>query len=192
MQETTSSDLYDIIECLLKYHSVEKLRILNTRFNIELNKVEVRPTLISNYVKENGVFAKRNIMEDELLTLYPGDIIECHDAFIYGSHLKNKFIRSVKLDPYCLNDYSIVFNSSYNIIGNPNLIEDPAYIGHICNDGVINPCSKSKQIYEEESAEKGNAKFVRIKNCHLALVSTRNINEDDEIFVKYGYSYWDK
>jgi len=49
-----------------------KMTFLTTIFPFELNKAYIQPSKIHGF----GVFAKKDIQKNELITFYPGDIIE--------------------------------------------------------------------------------------------------------------------
>ena len=54
------------------------------------------------------------------------------------------------------------------------MADEPAYLGHMLNDGATCASEDHRDIYAAESSRVRNAKPVRLEGCHLALVATRD------------------
>jgi hypothetical protein len=65
-------------------------------------------------------------------------------------------------------------------------------LGHIINDGAKhNSTRKSENIYSKISFLKSNCGFFPLKNnLHVAVIATKDIEPDEELFVSYGITYW--
>jgi len=174
-----------------------KLNFLSEILPFGLDKVELKKSLIHGL----GVFAKQNIIKDEIITFYPGDFVEYHPnedshlpnhlTILYRSkRFENKF-GTVTDAKYRDNDYAFEVNSFYGIIGCNHFTDDPNYLGHFINDGAkTNSTEKSNEIYLQISNLKRNCKFHIIKDLHVAIVATKNINIGEELFITYGLNYW--
>ena len=175
-----------------------KLKFLSQIFSFELDKVELKKSLIHGL----GVFAKQNINKGELITFYPGDFVEYtpnedsdlpnHLTILYRSQrFENKF-GEVTDSKFRNNDYGFELNSFYSIIGCNHFTDDPNYLGHFINDGAkTNSTEKQNEIYLKISNLKRNCKFHILKDLHVAIIATKNINIGEELFIRYGLSYWD-
>jgi hypothetical protein len=174
-----------------------KLNFLSKIFPFAFDKVKLRKSLIHGF----GVFAKQNINKGEIITFYPGDFVQyCpnedmyvpnHLTMIYRSQrFENKF-GEVTDAKYRDNDYAFEVNSFYGIIGCNHFTDDPNYLGHFINDGArTNSTEKSNEIYLQISNLKRNCQFHILKDLHVAIVATKNINIGDELFIRYGLNYW--
>jgi hypothetical protein len=183
-----------------KKYVVDYLKMENLSDNLpfELNKVEVKKSTIHGV----GVFAKKNIFCGELITFYPGDIVEYNpneDRHIPGhitcviksKRLEEQFNNQSYYD-LMSNDYAFDINTKYTIIGNPYFNNDPNYMGHFINDGAkSNSILKSNDIYYKISKIKENCKFYSVKDLHIAIIATKNINIGEELFIHYGIGYWE-
>lgn len=88
--------------------------------------------------------------------------------------------------------YGFEVNSNYMIIGDKDFKSDPNYMGHLINDGAkTNLDPKSIEIYNKVSTLMANCKFHRIKDYHVVIVATKNINKGEELLITYGSPYWD-
>lgn len=181
--EVTVDNLKKFYESYLKKFSIENILII--RFPIKLNNVELK----NSNIHGRGVFATKHIKSGEVITLYPGDL------------LNNKISNNNKLESFCqaaveyagnnnllIQDYCFEINKTYRIYGCPNMVNDPAYLGHMCNDGADG--SQLKNIYENISKERCNAEYKNIIDCCIAIIAINDINIGDEILVTYGYDYW--
>lgn len=101
-----------------------------------------------------------------------------------------------------MTSYSVFVDKQYSVLGHPSLDDNSAYYGHFANDGAsmegldINEVGMDDNIaaYLSESREVANAKQTPFLGGaplhHMVMVSTREINAGDEIFVTYGADYW--
>ena len=141
-----------------------------------------------------GVFAKKNINPNQVVSLYP-----CHG--IINGELK-----------YCeeknSGDYDLLFNpnkykikltggSDIFIYGNP-YIQCECLVGHLINDSY-------KDVSDLENLNKHNIKnclkyminSIKSDNCALVqcneyvyVKTTKHINKGEELFTNYGYPFW--
>lgn len=161
--------------------------------DIHLSRCSVQPSTIEG--AGNGVFATRDIMANELITLYPGDAILIRtgeldevSGVLYGSNYQ---------DPSLTHDaaraYEIRISPIHSIVGNKDNISDSSYIGHIANDGAIltDGSDAARTLYSKQSAQTANAahQFL-LGGCHVGLFALCDIAEGSEIFVSYGEGYW--
>jgi SET domain-containing protein len=180
---------------------VTKLNFLSEIFPFKLDKVKVGPSKVHG----RGVFAKRKISKDELITFYPGDIVEYtphgdrwKDNHITVSYSSRRFEdefgkEAVKDVKYRNNDYAFSINSHYTVIGHPAFDQDPTYFGHFINDGAkSNSTELSDQIYIKISLMKQNCQFYPYSGemLHVPIVATRDIEEGEELFIHYTTLYW--
>ena len=174
-----------------------KMNYLSSNLSFELNKVEIKESNTHGV----GVFAKTNILKGDLITFYPGDIVKYNpneDGHIPG-HV-TMVIKSKRIEEHfdnksysdlMLSDYGFDVNTKYTIIGNPYFRNDLNYVGHFINDGAkSNSTLKSNEIYYKISKIKQNCFFYSLKDLHIAIISTKNINIGDELFIHYGIGYW--
>ena len=174
-----------------------KMELLSSNFPFNLNKVEVKESNIHGI----GVFAKQNILSGELITFYPGDLVEYnpnedrlipgHISYVIKSKsLENQFPNKTYLD-LMSNDYAFDINTKYTMIGHPYFKECMDYVGHLINDGAkSNSTLKSNEIYYKISKIKQNCDFYSLKDLHIAIIATKNINIGEELFIHYGVGYW--
>jgi SET domain-containing protein len=169
------------------YNSANNCSDLNSKDIIYINQSNIHGI---------GLFAKKDINENELITLYPAHIIE-----IIG---QNKVFRLTCINEYRMpykiqyrNDYAIKYDNNSYIIGNPILKENKNFVGHLCNDGYkhnfITKNKKNKNKYNKKRLELNNASFRDIINpdfIGMGIISNKNIKKDEEILVSYGFDYW--
>ena len=89
--------------------------------------------------------------------------------------------------------YCMRMSTTSAVLGNSNLVDDAAYLGHIANDGVVCEGAGTAAVrYAIASAGVANVRAVAssLSYCHIALVALRPIIEGDEILISYGSSYW--
>jgi len=170
------------------------LNLLATRLeSLSLNRCHVAKSTIAE--AGNGVFASEEISAGELVTIYPGDgvLIEGAEAGLWivqkpdGSqrHPDASVLERAK-------DYEMEVEAlgSVSLLGDPQLVHDAAYIGHIINDGCV--CSRDafRSAYVAEAALVCNVHQVSVHGSHMAVVATRDIWEGEELFMSYGARYW--
>lgn len=171
----------------LKYNilSTCEALLLDIDLGFNLNVSHVAPS----YVHGNGVFASKNILEDEIITLYP-----THVVFVnVGEHTLNYYKYSAHRK-YNLSDchhYKKSINSELYCGAFPQEHSDRTWIGHLINDGSC----KVTEEYQTENLNKTNCRFVKIYDhnevCYfVAIIATRPITKGDELFIQYGTKYW--
>jgi hypothetical protein len=86
---------------------------------------------------------------------------------------------------------------NYAIYGHPNLTNDPAFLGHMINDGAKGHSTtdlhnqKDKVLYDKVSHILGNAEFYPVVGLCCVILATKEIHIGEEVLVSYGYSYWE-
>ena len=147
--------------------------ISKSKFKFEANDVEVK----ESKNKGNGLFVKKDFRKDELITLYPIDVISDVDD-LNAEHFVN---------------YKYYKNKRTVISADPEKREN-LYLGHFCNDGCIydtnNTNVKCDDLYDKISKLKANAEIYLINNVFLAVMSTKEIKDGDEVFIHYGIPRW--
>ena len=177
---------------------VMKLEFLSEILFVELDLVEIKPSTIHG----NGVFAKKDIKKGDLITFYPGDVVEYNpngDRHIPG-HITMAFssqrfvdkFGNPKSSEYMNNDYAYDIGSNYTLIGCPYFMNDSNYMGHFINDGAkSNSTEKSDELYNKISYIKQNCRFYNYKgDLHVAIIATKDIKPGEELFIMYGTGYW--
>jgi hypothetical protein len=177
-----------------------KIDFLTTIMPFKLDKVEVKPSSIAG----NGLFAKKKILKDELITFYPGDIIEYtpkadrntdgHMGIsFYSKRFKKKFADAVNDEKLRDNDYAYTVNKYYTIIGCQDFKDDANYLGHFINDSLRCESDTKSGIvdYVYASTLKSNCTFYRLKDLHVAIIATKDILIGEELLMTYGPGYWE-
>ena len=187
-KSTLSNILVDIDELRIKL-------MMKTSFN-DLDMVEVRKSNIHG----NGVFAKVDININEIITFYPVNILQLYvgnDESILRFSKKYKEIHGIDFinEFYKINKcYKYNCDNRNSIIGDPDIIDNNNYLGHMINDSMShNKTKKSKKIYKKLSQSQSNCEFHNLGPFQLfvPVISNKNIKKDDEIFASYGIQYWD-
>lgn len=187
--------------------------VINHLYNKGLNKSILRrlrlPITINKCVIQNssihgkGVFALRDIKQGELITLYPPDYIKYisrltgkgseqtwyHCQYSSGGHLE------YDIDMSRLNEldlYSFSINDSFHIMGDPLLLDNPGYLGHMINDGaaITEHGEEHERIYCSHSLSLANSVLVTSKHCIVMVYALRDIHKGQEILTSYGSDYW--
>ena len=143
-----------------------------------------------------GVFATRDIAEGELITFFPGDALMLwqdagkrdHGLF-FGKHVPKEARGAGSVDEL-RRDYELTVDATRTIVGDPQRADDPAYIGHMCNDGAACVTLDARAHYAVETARACNAAFFPVEGCHMWTKAIRPIAEGDEVLVSYGEGYW--
>ena len=154
-----------------------------------------------------GVFASEDFEEGDILTFYPGDILTFSRhprrssrraktrSVIWGAHVPTE----LQLDnPSKWVDYEVGISDVYTIMGHPWLLDEMAYVGHMVNDGaMLESCAggdaagkSAASAYIASSEKLANAAHVDLAGCHAAVIATRVVKADEELFVTYGVEYW--
>ena len=89
-------------------------------------------------------------------------------------------------------DYGFDIDNYYSICGHKDFTNDSNYLGHLINDGAKhNSTARSENIYLKISYLKSNCMFQKSKyGLYVAVVSTKNIEPGEELFISYGIPYW--
>jgi hypothetical protein len=184
------------------------LSMVRTRLpNLRLNRCVVAESTIPE--AGLGVFASRDVATGELLTLFPGDALLEWTAQVgafgagvgvrFGDHIigADRDASRVSSDSARLYEVEILQQRTtspccYSIVADPRLVGDPAYLGHIINDGACLSQSDnaSRTLYSRYSFDRHNAAFYEMEGCHLSVEATKDIEKGEEIFVSYGEGYW--
>jgi hypothetical protein len=183
---------------MLKQIGYEDADILSMRLSCHLDKVEVKETLYGK-----GVFAKCDIQEGEMITLYPGDVIETISEGHSTLQKSPLYEEKVKKEDVNLHDYRLQISKDCYIMSHPLLIDDPSYLGHMINDGV-----NVLQLYQ--SAKEENVQTLNVKkyyeetcktmNCNFAIhdgllayaEALRDIKKGEELYTTYSHVYWNR
>jgi len=135
-----------------KEMNIDKLRIdlMMKKSFTDLDNAEVRKSEIHG----NGVFAKKDIKIDEIITFYPADILQLYigdDESIL--RFSKKYLEFYNEENFksnfdkISNCYRYNCNNRNSIIGDPAFIDNPNYLGHMINDSIShNKTRKSKKI----------------------------------------------
>lgn len=173
--------------------------MLATRLEaLSLNRCYVAESTLA--AAGNGLFASRDISAGELITLYPGDGVCIEDgataagSSLWAASAADGLRRS--LDASILErgkDYEREVDrevGTTSVLGDPLLVEDPAYLGHMLNDGATCTREALRTAYVAEAAAACNVHQVALDACHVAIVATRDVWKDEELFMAYGAGYW--
>ena len=180
-----------------------KLQCLNVIFKFDLDKCYIEKSKIES--AGNGLFAKKDISQGEIITFYPGDIAsflpnedqikpEHVSLETYSQRFKNQFEKNIKKERDAnamMNKYTYNVDKKYRIIGSPYFKDDTNYMGHFINDGSkLNPSDTSKE-YLEASLLKSNCGYFHMKDLLIGIVATENIKKYEELYIPYGEEYWE-
>ena len=150
------------------------LKLLCTRLpNLHLNRSFVADSTIPD--AGYGLFASRDIMEGELITLYPGDAVLSKSVEVgegneksagpisstmFGSHIATEYRDINRVLTHEARGYEMEITSYTSIVGNPTLgYTDRSYIGHFANDGgyLREFDDAGRKAFENETLERYNA-----------------------------------
>lgn len=195
------------------------LKLLSTRLpNVRLNRCFVGPSTVKG--AGNGLFASRDIANDELITMYPGDAVLIVEkpkpasassasreddtssppsplapvvGVMFGSHIQGEFRDPNRVSTLEAKRYEMTINQQTSIVADPNLgFDDAAYLGHFANDGaaLVAFDAASRQEYSKASMECHNSAHFVMEGAHMVTVATKPIAKGEEIFVSYEEGYW--
>lgn len=165
-------------------------------FSRKLDLVEIRPSSVHG----RGVFAKKDIPKGTLVTFYPGDMVEhLEKSKVAGD--KTEYAVTTTSDSLTkkasttegmnyLTRYKVTVSKDYAIIGDPENISDPTYLGHMINDAARSHNPDDMIIYLVVAASKMNVAIMPIEDCHVGVVALRDIKRHEELFFPYGPDYW--
>ena len=179
-----------------------KLQCLSTILELNVDKCYVGKSMLEN--AGNGLFAKTDLLEGQVVTFYPADIasyVPNGDADkpdhvsieSYSQRFETQFGRTVKTGEEkteFLTDYAYDIDKNYRIMGSPHFKDNPNYLGHFINDGNRLGVEEDDETYLASSSLKANSIFYHIKDLLIAIVATKDIQQGDEIYIKYGVGYW--
>mmetsp|Transcript_4251 Transcript_4251/g.13566 ORF Transcript_4251/g.13566 Transcript_4251/m.13566 type:complete len:302 (+) Transcript_4251:96-1001(+) len=147
-----------------------------------------------------GVFATRDIKKGELVTLYPGDAVfywadgdrsPSNDfSVFFGAHIPPEGRDGKKSSTTQSKEYELRADNWTSLVGDPALVSDHAYLGHICNDGAACLKPGGKGEYEAATDAARNAEHVGLEGAHFGTRATRSISAGEEVLVTYGAGYW--
>jgi len=180
-------------------NELRKEELLKLKLGLNMDKVYACKSKIHG----NGLFAKTKIKKNEIITLYPCDILAYYPeknrdakehvvAYIFSDELNSnqEFKDTFHKNKKYYKDYQLVINDTYSGIGIPEITDNPTYMGHLCNDGARGHSLSDKKIYETVSVLKSNAYFKNICDCMMSVIAIKDIEPNEEILVTYGHGYW--
>ena len=133
--------------------------------------------------KGKGLFAKKAIKKNTLITLYPVHFIikfnkDKKDEFALCNNLYNiEDYENANNLSECI-EYYLQVTKDYYIMGDPKHYKNMDLIGHFCNDKGYHP----KKTYKPD---------LNNSALHnLRIISLRDIKAGEEITVAYGRDYW--
>jgi hypothetical protein len=169
--------------------------------NLRLNRCFVGPSGVP--AGGQGLFASRNVNDGELITLYPGDALLVWNTTVvgdfsqdvgvmFGNHVQEMDRNPDRVCTDQARSYELQIRTGYSIVADPLLVDNPAYLGHMINDGsvLLGTDNESRTLYSASTHERHNAAFFLMEGCHFATIATKDILKDQEIFVSYGEGYW--
>ena len=147
-----------------------------------------------------GLFASRDILEDELVTLYPGDALlywpdgdrspDSDMELVFGLHVPAEERDLARVTRADAREYEVRATRRASCVGDPRRRDESAYMGHFANDGATCTAPHRAEAYRAETTAAANAEHVTVMGCHLATVATRDIPRGTEVLVTYGVDYW--
>lgn len=179
-----------------------KLQCLSTILELNVDKCYVGKSMLEN--AGNGLFAKTDLLEGQVVTFYPADValyVPNGDADkpdhvsieSYSQRFETQFGRTIKNEEEkttFLADYAYDVDKTYRIMGSPHFKDNSDYLGHFINDGIRLGLEGGDETYLASSSLKANSIFYHIKDLLIAIVATKDIQKGDEIYIKYGVGYW--
>lgn len=170
---------------------INKLLYFTIHFlpRFENEHIEIKKSAIHGI----GLFAKTKINKDSLITFYPAHAIG------KGTD-KKRFMYSSGQFP--INDsYKVTISDNLSIYGNNKNTENTLLLGHMINDSSyftvydINEDTAKNQIKNKVAtyavSSNNNSRIVHNANSIIPyVVATRDINENEEIFMSYSPFYW--
>lgn len=170
--------------------------LMSTRVkDLRLACCAVRPSPLHG----DGLFAARDVAEGELLSFFPADALlvweggdrkrnDCMMSF--GAHVPQEERDAARILDERVRDYELYISPVFSAVGDPARREDPAYLGHLANDGATCASPERVEEYRSEAAASANAVPVWVEGCHLALQASRPISAGEEVLYAYGEAWW--
>ena len=179
-----------------------KLQCLNAILEFNLDECYIGKSALEK--AGNGLFAKNDLLEGQVITFYPGDVssyIPNNDASkpghisleSYSQRFKNQFEKTMEKErekDTILNEYTYDVEENYRITGCPYFTDNANYMGHFINDGAKLDVEGFDESYLTSSSLKSNCIFYHIKVLLVAIIATKYIKKGDEFYIKYGTEYW--
>jgi hypothetical protein len=168
--------------------------LLSGAFGMVEAAVEARPSSVHG----TGVFVTRDLPPRTVVTAYPPHaVVWAQHGTAKGGDACAMYSReqlSVGNQPSIHESsvYQFDIDGHFALFGNPKLTDNPAYLGHMINDGVrVTDHPLSKLFYVPASAIKRNCEYIVTDLFVVLVVTTRAIKKDEELFSTYGFEYWD-
>ena len=170
-----------------------KLLCMSEMHDFQLQSVEVRDSSVHG----RGVFATKHIAKGEVATFYPGDhvfytpdrALVCNGKVLkLAIHSQRAAVSPAPPDK----TYYYDVDDNYTLQGCPSHTGDPSYLGHMVNDGArptLDPASHG--VYVACTMAKSNCRYAVLSELSVAVIATRDILPEEELFVPYGLPYWE-
>lgn len=158
-------------------HCSDRRSVLCSRLKgWDLCNAQVRHSTI--HEAGSGLFATRELAAGELITFYPGNTVLEHGPALFHDVAMSR-------------DHEVLFECDgiVRVIGNPEAIDDAAYLGHMSNDCSSCHHPSSIREYALSAATHANTDHVSVEGCHIATVASRRISSGEELFVSYGPNF---
>lgn len=146
-----------------------------------------------------GLFASRKIAAGELVTCFPGDWVLDEDpvdggfSVTFGQHIPDIRRDLQHATSSDARDYELLLSLDggvARVIGDPLAVDDAAYLGHLANDCAMLLEPEGIFEYALSASQRANTNHVSVLESHIAVVASREIEQDEELFVSYGPGYW--
>ena len=163
-------------------------------FSKRISRCRVAPSTIHG----DGLFSTRPIVRGDLITFFPGDSLlfweggdRTADLMVFfGAHIPQSDRDAQHVSTERVKDYELYCSAKISAVGDPNLRDDAAYLGHFANDGSTCDAPGEVSAYIKASSAAANAEAVLLEGCHFALQATRDIASGEEVLRSYGEGYW--
>ena len=150
------------------------------------------------------------VSQGELITMYPSDALlvwedadhspDGHVQVFFGQHVP-VVERDASRAVFELQGYHVPITETRSIVADPSRCHDAAYLGHMANDAVACESAEFQEQYERDSTARANAEIIPLdiaevddRGCnlvlHFALRALKPISPGSEIFIHYGFDYW--
>jgi SET domain-containing protein len=165
-----------------------------------IQTVQNPPPLIDNYVElrsspihGKGVFSTNCIEKDRIITYYPAHAIQKtindHSVYLFtGSTFTPN------------HQYGLSLSDKYVLVGDNEQTDNTLLLGHMINDSakvMIDLYNLDKidlkisiMTYLFTTSKKSNCMFYSDENSVFSIKTIRNIEKDEELFVRYSALYW--
>merc|ERR1712129_250017 len=147
-----------------------------------------------------GLFATRRISPEDIVTLYPGDALRYYPVTETGVSPTRSGVKFADHVPSSMRNaeavlgkyrpYAYDIDGYYAAVGLPELSQNPAYQGHMCNDGATLQPGGALSKYTSDSTANNNASLECLLDGLVVVIASRVIEEGEEVLVSYGAEYW--